>query len=158
MAGTVDKKIAAQVTRHVADSFKRLRDAGMPARVVATAFGPGVLAMVVKNGGPQNARAFLSLIRTDVAAEAQQEAKHSTGALPAPQPTPPITGMLDDLRNLNKYVRESVHQVVDLGFDPSIVLLAFGQYATQMVIESEGYDAALAWLDNLSGMIDIPLR
>ena len=89
------------------ESFKRLRDAGMPARVVAMAFGPVVLAMVMKNGDPANGKAFLALLREPLAAEARQEAKKKKA--PPPRPAPPIAGTLDDLRNLGNYAKESIY-------------------------------------------------
>jgi hypothetical protein len=157
MAGTVDKKVAAQVTRHAAASFKRLLDVGMPARTVAATFMPVVLALMTKAGGPQNSKDFLALIRKDVASEAQQMARKQRKALPASRPVPPIVGTLNDIRDLKNYGRDSIYRVIDLGFDAPIVLLCFGQCAVQVVINSEGYDAALAWLDELSRMIDLPL-
>jgi hypothetical protein len=71
---------------------------------------------------------------------------------------PPIAGTFDDLRNLRNYAKERIYQVIDLGFDPHIVLLSFGHSEAQMGIEREGDDAALAWLAHLSAMIDLPLR
>ena len=88
-------------------------------------------------------------------AKPKSKAKKKKAAPLASRPTPPIVGTLDDLRNRGNDAKERIYRVIDLGFAPHVVLLSFGHFATQMIIEGEGYAAALAWLDELSEMIDL---